>query len=253
MDNSIKVKQIIQDVRNGVLDVNVQELFFSALIKGLLYKLNTEIKIRGEYVPHMILHTGDDRMWIEAKGYNASIEPLAISNEQNIYSIIPKCVVNTSNLDRDVDQLTSPYSLGILQYSTDDGVYNFNGEFRRIPVKMSVELKYYVDSYTDMLELIQNIIANLTFIRTYDIMYLGQKIKCSYKIPESFGEEHVMELDGALQDNKTHTLALSLEVETNMPVYDERTAIGSGNRIKTIRLLLNKQELPQRQKYLCSI
>lgn len=224
MDND---KLIAEQIRKGVLDINVQELFFSTLIKGLLYKLNTEIKIRDKYIPHMILHTGDDRMWIEAKDYDASIEPLNISNEQTVYSIIPKCIVNTSNLDMDLNQLTSPYSLGILQYTTDNGVYTLNGEFRRIPIKMSVELKYHIESYTDMLELIQNIIANLTFIRTYDIMYLGQKIKCSYKIPDSFGEEHTMELDGALQDNKNHTLTLSIEVETNIPVFNNKTIMPS--------------------------
>lgn len=220
-------KLLAEQIRTGVLDVNIQELFFSSLIKGLLYKLNTEIKIRDEYIPHMILHTGDDRMWLETKGYNASIEPLAISNENAVYSIIPKCVVNTSNLDMDLGQLTSPYSIGNIQYTTDNGIYTFSGEFRRIPIKMSVELKYYVESYTDMLELIQNIIANLTFIRTYDIMYMGQKIKCSYKIPESFGEEHTMELDGAMTDNKNHSLTLSLEVETNMPIFNNKTIMPS--------------------------
>ena len=218
---------LAEQIRIGVLDVNIQELFFSSLIKGLLYKLNTEIKIRDEYIPHMILHTGDDRMWLEAKGYNASIEPLTISNENSVYSIIPKCVVNTSNLDMDLNQLTSPYSIGNIQYTTDNGIYTFSGEFRRIPIKMGVELKYYVESYTDMLELIQNIIANLTFIRTYDIMYMGQKIKCSYKIPESFGEEHTMELDGAMTDNKNHSLTLSLEVETNMPIFNNKTIMPS--------------------------
>ena len=87
------VEIVANKIRNGVLDINVQELFFSILIKGLLYKLNNEIKIRDIYVPHFIMHTGDDRMWIEAKGYDASIEPLKISNEQAVYSIIPKCFV----------------------------------------------------------------------------------------------------------------------------------------------------------------
>lgn len=228
MDNSA----IVADkIRNGVLDVNVQELFFSILIKGLLYKLNTEIKIRGIDIPHMILHTGDDKMWIEAKGYNAGIEPLTISNEQAIYSIIPKCIVNTSSIDLDLNQLTSPYALGTLQYCTNEedieGIYSFTGEFRRMPIKLSVELKYYTESYTDMLELIQNVIANLSFIRTFDIMYLGQKIKCSYKLPESFGEEHTMELDGAMSDNKNHSLTLSLEVETSMPIFNNKTIMPS--------------------------
>ena len=221
------VEIVANKIRNGALDINVQELFFSILIKGLLYKLNNEIKIRDIYVPHFIMHTGDDRMWIETKGYDASIEPLKISNEQAVYSIIPKCIVNPSSIDLDAAQLTSPYSIGSLQYYVNNdeniGLYTLSGEFRRMPVKIGVELKYYTDSYTDMLELIQSVISNLSFIRTFDIMYLGQKIKCSYKIPDSFGEEHTMDIDGAMQDNKSHSLALSIEVETNMPVFNNKT------------------------------
>lgn len=228
IDNTSK---IVEKIRKGDLDINVQELFLSILIKGLLYKLNKDIKVRGKIVPHFILHTGDDRMWLETKDYDASVEPLTISNEESVYSIIPKCIVNPSGIDLDISQLTSPYSFGSLQYNIMDGeysgLYNLNGEFRRIPIKLNVELKYYTDSYSDMLELIQYIISNLAFIRTYDIMYMGQKIKCSYKIPEAFGEEHTMELDGSLSDNREHSLSLSLEVESNLPVFNNQTIMPS--------------------------
>lgn len=228
---------IVEMIRKGDLDINVQELFLSALIKGLLLNLKNDIKIREEAVPHMILHTGDDRLWLEQKGYDASIEPLTISNENNVYSIIPKCIVNLSNVDLDSAQLTSPYSIGKMQYVVNDGDYSgtyaLKGEFRRIPIKMAFELKYYVESYTDMLELIQTVIANLAFIRTYDIIYMGQAIKCSYKIPDSFGEEHTMEIDGALSDSRDHSITLSLEVEANMPVFNNRTIMPASKIITT--------------------
>lgn len=236
MDN---ISIIADKIRKGDLDINVQELFLSILIKGLLYKLNKDIKIRNIFVPHYILHTGDDKMWIEAKGYDASLEPLNISNEQNIYSIIPKCIVTPSSIDLDTAQLTSPYSLGVLQYCVENdeelnGIYSLNGEFRRIPLKLGVELKYYTDSYTDMLELIQSVISNLSFIRTYDIVYMGQKIKCSYKIPDSFGEEHTMDIDETLQDNRNHTLTLSIEIETCIPVFNNKTIMPSNIITKTV-------------------
>lgn len=226
MNNDI-INNVVNDIRNGVLDVNIQELFVSSLIKGLLFNLNKDIKIRNISVPHMILHTGDDRMWLETKGYDASIEPLTISNENNVYSIIPKCIVTPSSIDLDINQLTSPYSIGTLQYEVKSGdnmgVYALSGEFRRMPIKISVDLKYYTDSYTDMLELIQYIISNLVFIRTFNIVYMGQKIKCSYKIPENFGEEHTMEIDGAVSENREHSLNLSIEVESNIPVFNNKT------------------------------
>ena len=221
------INNIINKIHQGVLDVNIQELFMSILIKGLLYNLNNDIKIRNISVPHFILHTGDDRMWLETKGYNASIEPNTISNENSVYSIVPKCIVTPSSIDLDPNQLTSPYSIGSLQYECNDGendgIYNMHGEFRRMPLKLNMELKYYTNSFTDMLELIQTIISNLSFIRTFDIMYMGQKIKCSYKIPESFNDEHTMELDGTTSDNREHVLSLSIEVESNMPVFNNKT------------------------------
>ena len=240
MEFNDKIKRVVDNIRYGVLDVNIQELFLSTLIKGLLFNLNKDIKIRGINIPHMILHTGDDRMWVEAKGYDASIEPLTISNETNVYSMIPRCIVNPANIDMEVGQLTSPYSIGSLQYTVNDGddagVYMLSGEFRRVPLKLSVELKYQTESYTDMLELIQYIITQLLFIRTFDIVYMGQKIKCSYKIPENFSEEHTMEIDGATSDNRLHSLNLSIEVETNMPVFNNKTIVPTtiitmGNKI----------------------
>jgi hypothetical protein len=245
----IDIDKIINDIRNGVVDINTQENFMSILIKGLLYNLNGCIKVRNIPVPHFILHTGDDRMWIETKGYDASIEPLNISNEEAVYSIIPKCIVTPSAINLDSGQLTSPYSLGSLQYTTDDGIYTLSGEFRRMPIKLSVDLKYYTDSYTDMMELIQYIISNIAFIRTYDIMYMGQKIKCSYKIPDSFDEAHSMEIDGAMSDNRTHSLSLSIELETNMPIFNNKTIMDNKtitkpivdiNAITTNKLLINE-------------
>lgn len=233
--------EIINKMINGDIDVNSQELFVSKLIKGLLYNLNNQIKVRGKFVPHYILHTGDDRMYLEARGYDYSIEPVNVSNEKNtVYDIIPKCVVSPAGIDLDLGQLTSPYSIGGLQYEDENGLYALKGEFRRIPVKISVELKYYTDSFTDMLEIIQYIISNFAFIRTYDIMYMGQKIKCSYKIPESFSDEHTMDIDGAYGDNRDHSMSLSIEVEGNMPVFNNRTIVDATKIIATIK---NTQEM----------
>lgn len=232
MTENEKILKVVEDIRTGNLDINVQDLFLSIVIKGFLNNINKDIKIRGEGVPHYIMHTGDDRMFLLERGYDNSIEPLNISNEKNtVYDIIPKCIVNPGSIDLDTAQLTSPYSLGALQFVQNDGdyagVYALKGEFRRVPIKISCDLKYYVDSYTDMLELIQYVITNLAFIRTFDITYMGQKIKCSYKIPEGFGSEHTMDIDGTTGDSREKTLSLSIEIESNLPVFNPRTIMSA--------------------------
>ena len=40
-----------------------------------------------------------------------------------------------------------------------------------------------------------------------------------------------MDLDGAFQDSRDHSLTLSLEIETNMPVFSNATMILSDNII----------------------
>lgn len=238
----MEVKEIVEKIRKGEIDINNQELFFSTLIKGLILKLNEDISIRGIPVPHIIVHTGSDALYLERKGYDQSIEPLEISNENYIYNITPRCVVNPGGIDLIADQLTNPYILGQLQYDSGDNLYNLVGEFRRLPLKLSVELKYFTDSYRDLLELIQQTLTNLAFIRTYHITYMGQQITCSYKIPEAFSGEHITELDGKTQDDKCHTLPLTIEVETNLPVFAHQTIMNADSYIGGYdwRLYVNK-------------
>lgn len=225
------MNDVIEKIRKGIIDINNQELFFSNLIKGLMLKLNEDISIRGIPVPHIIVHTGSDALYLENKGYNNSIEPTQISNEDYIYNISPRCIVNPGGIDLLLDQLTHPYTQGQLQYDSGEQVYNLCGEFRRLPLKLSVELKYFTDSYRDLLELVQQTLTKLAFIRTYNITYMGQTIACSYKIPEAFSGEHITELDGTTQDDKSHTLSLSIEVETNLPVYESKTIVNLDNYI----------------------
>ena len=60
------VDNILNKIHKGDLNINCQEPFMGIVIKGLLYNLNKDIKVRNISVPHFILHTGDDRMWLEA-------------------------------------------------------------------------------------------------------------------------------------------------------------------------------------------
>lgn len=226
------IKLIVEKIRKGELDINNQELFFSALIKGLMARLQDDIAIRNVPVPHIMVHTGSDEMYLENKGYDASREPFEITNENYIYMTSPRCIVTPGGIDVITDQLTNPYTLGHLQLETDETVCELVGEFRRLPIKLGVELKYFVDTYRDLLELTQQVLTKLSFIRTFTITYMGQAIKCSYKIPESFSGEHLTDLDGSTTDDKSKTLSLSIEVESNLPVYSPRTIMSGDDYIK---------------------
>ena len=225
---------IIEDIKKGILDCNNQELFFKILLKGLITSLNEEISIRGYHVPHIVLNTGDDLMYLSVKGQNNAIEPYEISNENYIYNIIPRCIVELGNVDLLTDQVTNPYARGLLEFQKDNQLYSLSAECRRLPVKISVELKYYLDTYTDLLELIQHVLSKLTFIRTFYVTYMGQEIICSYKTPESFGNEHLMEISGSTTDNRCRIMSLSIELESNFPVYSNATTISTDSIISNL-------------------
>lgn len=238
----IDSKTLALKIRKGEIDCNNHDLFFSILIKGLMNKLDDDISIRDIKVPHMILHTGDEQMYLNVKGQDNSIEPYEVSNEDYVYNAIPRCIVTPSNVDLVPDQVTNPYSRGILQYESDDSIYTLSAEFRRMPVKLTTELKYYVGSFTDLLELIQQIISKLSFIRTYNITYMGQVIKCSYRIPDSLSGEHLTDIDESTQDNRCRILTLSLEVESNFPVFSNKTIISTDQIIRKINNNINIHE-----------
>ena len=224
-------KNLINRIRRGEVDINNQSLFLPIVIKGLILKLNEQLTIRGIKIPHFIIHTGDDTMYLSVKGQDASIEPLEITNENYVYNSIPRCIVTIGGINLDADQLTSPYSRGQLQYEDDNNIYTFSGEFRRIPITISVSCKYYVDSWGDMMALAQQIVSKLAFVQTYNISYMGQAIKCSYNIPTSIEGEYTAELDGTTQDNKLRTTDISLDVQTNFPVWEPRTITSSDDII----------------------
>ena len=226
------MNSIIEKIRREEIDINNQELFFSALIKGLMLRLDDDISIRGIAVPHLIVHTGSDNLYLERKGYDNSIEPQQLSNEDYIYNVVPRCIVTPKGIDLVPDQLTNPYSMGQFQYEGDEEIINFTAEFRRMPVKLNVELKYLTDSYRDLLELTQQILTKLSFIRTYYITYMGQTIQCSYRIPDSIGGEYVTELSGDSTDSKNKTMDLTIEVESNLPIISPRAVMSADKLIK---------------------
>lgn len=226
---------IYEKIANGEIDVNNNQLFMSTLLKALIYNLNNQITLRNKSVPHFILNTGDDIMYLENKGQDFSKEPKQVSNEDFIYNSVPRCIVGMSTIEVLEDQITNPYSHGRFEIENDDIIQNFNANFRRMPLKFSVSLKYYLDSFTDVLDITQKIITKMLFIRTFNFDYLGQTIQASYKVPTSFDHDKNITFDGGTTEQKLRTIELTLEVETNMPVFDERTVISSDEFISTIK------------------
>ena len=225
------MEKLTEDILSKKIDINNQELFVRSVLKGLMRELNESIMIRDKYVPHMIINTGDDKMYLAVKGQDFSIEPAEVSNESYVYNTIPRCIVTPGSLNLLFDQLTSPYTKGRYEIDTEDGVYSYVAEFRRMPMKLGVNLKYYLNTFTDALDITQKFITHLHIIQNYVISYMGQSIMCTYRIADSYDVEANLEFDGLSAESKFRTVSIELEVETNMPIYYPETSMPADSYI----------------------
>lgn len=225
-------KILADKIAKGEIDVNNQELFFSVVIKGLMRKLNDALTLRGKNIPHMIINTGDDKVYLAVKGQDYSIEPREVSNENYVYNMIPRCIVTPGTVNLLFDQLTSPYTKGLFDLTVDNNTSTFVAEFRRMPMKIGVNLKYHFNTFTDALAVAQQFITHLHIIQNYHIQYLGQSIMCTYKIADAYDIEKNLEFDGLSAEAKYRTFSVDLELETNMPIYYLNTAMPADSYIK---------------------
>ena len=217
-------KEIRKKLITGEIDPNNTDLFFGDVIKATISFLNNNIKLRDKRIPHYIMNTGDEIMYRELMGYEYS--KTEVTDEDFIYNEVPRCIVSVSEMQTVPDQLTQPYVRGVFDVEYDDNVYEFSAEIKRIPIHMTVSLKYYVDSFTDSLALSQYLITNLSYIRTFRFIYMGNEISASITFPDS----HSVEKPETLQfdsESRYKTVGIDLQLDTNLPIFDVRTCVES--------------------------
>ena len=224
--------EITNKILKGEIDVNNQDLFIRSLFRALVFQLNSKIALRNKKIPHFVLNTGDDIMYLEVKGQDQSKEPKEQINEDYVYNSVPRCIVNLSDIEVLEDQITNPYTRGNFELEYEDNLIGITAEFRRLPLKLNVPLKYYLDNFTDVLDVTQKIMTKMLFIQTFKFDYLGQMIQASYKVPTSYSHDKNITFDGGTTDQKLRTIELQLEIETNLPVFDNRTVIQTDQYIK---------------------
>lgn len=223
-------KDIRKRIINEELDPNNIELFFGNALKGALLWLNDNISLRGVRVPHYILNTGDEILYRELMGYE--YDRTKVTDENFVYNTIPRCIVTPADLSVEGDQLTQPYSRGVFEIEDDGHLYEFSAETRRLPLKTTLTLKYYVDSFADSLAITQKLLTNIATIRVYKFSYLGETMIASLTFPDSAQVEKPTELSFDT-DNRYKTITLDLDLSTNMPVYNTRTVVETGSVIRT--------------------
>ena len=225
-----ETKELRARIVRGEVDPNNSSLFFADAIKAAILFLNDKIKVRDKRVPHFILNTGDDILFRELMGYSYS--KTEITDENFVYNEIPRGIITVNDINTLPDQLTQPYVRGYFEVEDAGQVYEFSAETRRMPVQSTINIKYYLDSFTDCLALSQYLITTLCYVRTFQFDYMGNAVMCSLKFPDAFSADIPSSITFD-SDSKYKSISIDLTLETNLPIFDTGTAIESDALIST--------------------
>jgi len=201
---------------------NRDERFFSIIVKGLISWLNRNIVLYNESINHFIFNTGSSYLYMESNGYEYNLSET--TGEDTMYMKLPRCILEISDIDFPTEELTSPYSRGNYERRSGNQLQGFNAEIRRLPIELSLNLKYYLSNFNETLVLLQELIDKLIFQQYYNITYLGQIIQCSIEFPGNVNPE-LNKIDMTSPDPNQRNITLNVKICTNYPLINTRTEI----------------------------
>lgn len=196
------------------------ERYFSILIKGALSWLTRNIVLYDKPINHFIFNTGSSYIYVESNGYKYSLNE--VSGEDQVYMKMPRCIVEIDNVSIPLEELTQPYVVGTYERMIGNEIVGMNAEMRRLPIEVSLKLRYVLSNFNESIVLLQEIIDKLVFNKYFRITYLGQTIKCSLDWPTEQSIE-VNKIDMSSSDTNQKSIEFSLKVTSSYPQIDERT------------------------------
>lgn len=194
--------------------------FFAVVIKGALSWLTRNIVLYDEPINHFIFNTGSSYMYVEKNGYKYSLSE--VSGEDQMYMKMPRCIVEIDNVSIPMEELTQPYVRGTYERIVENDVVGMNAEMRRLPLEISLKLRYVLSNFNESIVLLQEIIDKMVFNKYFKITYLGQTIKCSLDWPTEQSIQ-LNKLDMTSSDTNQKSIEMSLKLTTSYPQIDERT------------------------------
>lgn len=201
---------------------NRDERFFSLVIKGLISWLNRNIVLYDESVNHFIFNTGSSYLYMESNGYEYTLSET--TGEDTMYMKLPRCIMEITDVNIPMEELSAPFSRGTYERRNGNMICGYNAEMRRLPIELTIQLKYYLSNFNETLILLQELIDKLVFQRYYNIIYLGQIVQCSIEFPANYNPE-INKIDMTSPEPNQRNIGLDVKICTNYPIIDTRTEI----------------------------
>lgn len=208
---------------------NRDERFFAIIIKGFLSWLNRNIVLYDESINHFIFNTGSSYLYIESNGYEYNVSE--VTGEDTMYMSLPRCIVDITDISFPMEELTAPFSRGNYERQSGNMLCGFNAEMRRLPIEITLNMKYYLSNFNETIILLQEIVDKMIFQTYFNVTYLGKVIQCSIEFPANMNPE-INKIDMASPEPNQRNLTFDVKIDTNYPVIDTRTEISTDKVIE---------------------
>ena len=201
---------------------NRDERFFSLVVKGLLSWLNRNIVLYNKSINHFIFNTGSSYLYVESNGYEYNVSET--TGEDTMYMKLPRCLVEISDINIPMEELSAPFSRGNYERRSGNQLQGFNAEIRRLPIELTINMKYYLSNFNETIVLLQELIDKLVFQRYFNITYLGKIVQCSIEFPANYNPE-LNKIDMSSPEPNQRNITFDIKICTNYPLIDTRTEI----------------------------
>lgn len=214
---------------------NKDERFFSILVKGAIAWLNKNIVLYDKSIKHFILSTGSSYMYVENNGYEFSFTET--TGEDYVYMEMPRCVIELADISFDTGSLTNYFARGEYERYDDETkeISGYNAEIYRIPIEMSLHLRYVLSNFNEAIILTQELIDKLIYQKFFSIVYLGQIIRCGIEFPNSVNPQ-LNKIDMSSTEANQKVIELDIKITSNYPAINEKTEIMNTQIISSISL-----------------
>ena len=188
---------------------NRDERFFSIIVKGLISWLNRNIVLYNQSINHFIFNTGSSYLYMESNGYEYNLSET--TGEDTMYMKLPRCIIEIADLSFPMEELTSPYARGNYERQSGNQLQGYNAEIRRLPIELTINMKYYLSNFNETLILLQELVDKLIFQQYFSVIYLGQIINCSIEFPGSVNPE-INKIDMSSPDPNQRNITLDVKI-----------------------------------------
>jgi hypothetical protein len=201
---------------------NRDERVFSLVVKGLLSWLNRNIVLYNKSINHFIFNTGSSYLYVESNGYEYNVSET--TGEDTMYMKLPRCLIEISDINIPMEELSAPFSRGNYERRSGNQLCGFNAEMRRLPIELTINMKYYLSNFNETIVLLQELIDKLVFQRYFNITYLGKVVQCSIEFPANYNPE-LNKIDMSSPEPNQRNITFDIKICTNYPLIDARTEI----------------------------